>query len=354
MSYAWAILIIAVVTALFFLYIRTPSSLPSSCTFANGFYCKDIILQSNTITHNTFLTVALTNAQLYAMGNPKLFVSINTTNTTTFTCSPNFVLPGGGIFCTANILISTNLGVLLAGDMYINATYCGLLGNYIYTANCVGAPRETYHGTFTGHTETQISTLSSLTLNALNATQYANNGKDPLRAAVKLNGYPITGATVNFTANSPLYSISPSLTGTNSSGVALSYAWGIVIGNTVITATYAGLSNSVTIQFVTPSSTGTTTSLIPTVVTSSLSTTSTTSSSTTSTTSTAGSTVSTASTTSTSIASTSTSIPSFGCSGCLIGYTYGWTCTGVGAGCSTPCGCTGGGSSSGCHQTGGC
>ena len=266
-SYAWAILIIAVVTALFYLYIQTPSALPSTCTFINGFYCKDILLQSNTITHNTFLTVALTNAQAYAIGNPKLYVGINATNTTTFSCSPQFVLPGGSIICNANVPINTNLGMLLAGDMYLNATYCGLLGNYIYTSNCVGGPKETYHGTFTGHTETQISTSPSIVLTAANLTQYATNGKDPLSATVKLNGYPIAGATVNFTINNQAYAVTPSLTDTNSSGMALSYVYGLSVGSVVVTATYAGLSNSITIQFIARPSVTTTSSTIPTVAT---------------------------------------------------------------------------------------
>ena len=361
MSYAWAILIIAVVTALFFLYLRTPSSLPSSCNFSNGFYCKDIILQSNTITHNTFLTIALTNAQAYAIGNPKLFVSINTTNTTTFACFPSFVLPGAGIFCTANIPISTNIGVLLAGDMYLNATYCGLLGNYIYTANCVGAPRETYHGTFTGHTETQISTIPSLTLNALNLTQYTGRGKDPLKAVVELDGYPISGATVNFTVDNPAYTIYPVLTDTNSSGVALSYIWGPAVGTATVTAKYTTLEYSVAITFVAPPAGASTTSSIPTVATSSLSTTSTsvtststslstTSTSTTSTPTTGGSSVCT---TSTSVASTVTSIATVGCSSCSGGLRFSWSCSGASPGCGVSCGCSGG-SSSGCTYLGSC
>ena len=282
-TYSWVILIIAIVAVLFYLYIKVPSTLPSSCTFISGFYCTDIVLQSNAITHNTLLTVALSNAQAYAIANPKLFVSISAANTTTFACSPNFVLPGGGILCTANVPISTNLGTLLAGDLYLNATYCGLLGNYIYTGNCIGAPRETYHGTFTGHTEAQISTTSTLTLNALNATQYANNAKDPITATVKLNGYPVEGATVNFTVNSIAYTISPALINTNSFGMALSYVWGTTIGSVLVTAKYASLSNSITIQFVAAPSTGTTTSSIPTVPTvgTSLSTTTTTTTTTT-------------------------------------------------------------------------
>ena len=365
-SYAWALLIIIVASTLLYIYLRMSFSLPSTCTFTNGFYCKDIILQSNTVTHNTFLTVALTNAQAYAIGSPKLFVSINATNgTMIFACSPNFVLPGGGMICTANIPISTNLGVILAGDMYLNATYCGLLGNYIYTSNCVGAPKETYHGTFTGHTETQISTTTSITLNALNTTQYSNNGKDPLRATVKLNGYPISGATVHFTVNAVVYSISPLLTDTNSTGVALSYVWGATVGSALVTATYAGMSNSVTISFATPPSGGGTTSSVPTVGTS-LSTTTSAVSSTTSTTTT----TSTSSTTSTTSASTTTSvssstssaassstststssvttIASVGCSGYnsfLNEFT--WTCMGASPSCASappedPCTCDSG------------
>ena len=56
--YIASIVLIIVASSAIYLYIRTcPTHL--TYTFINGFYCKDIILQSNTMTHNTLLTVAL-------------------------------------------------------------------------------------------------------------------------------------------------------------------------------------------------------------------------------------------------------------------------------------------------------
>ena len=332
--YVTSIILIIVALTTIYLYLRTIQSTPSTCTFANGFYCKDIILQSNTITHNTFLTVSLINGQAYAISNPKIFVRMNTSNTTTFSCSPNFVLPGGSIICTANIPIGTTLGVLLSGDMYLNATYCGLLGNYIYTSNCVGGPRETYHGTFTGHTETQISTASTIALIAANSIQYANNAKNALVAVVRLNGYPVSGATVGFAANNIVYSMYPVFTNTNAYGVALSYLWGKTTGNVLITATYAGLSNSIVVQFLAPPITISTTTSIPTVPTTT-SAASTSSSPTTSVRTTIASSTSTS--TSTTSTSSTTIIYYVYCTG-QNGYgdIFGWYCVGYGASCPNP------------------
>ncbi len=334
--YIASIVLIIVASSAIYLYIRTVPYPPSTCTFINGFYCKDIILQSNTMTHNTLLTVALTNTQAYLINNPKLYVSMNTTNSTTFACTPSNALPGGSIICTANVPVNTNIGTILSGDIYVNATDCGLLANYLYTGNCINAPRETYHGTFAGRTQTQLSITSTITINAVNLTQYASNGRDPLKAAVRLNGYPASGATVSFSANSAAYSISPTAINTNSTGVALSYLQGITVGSVQVTATYAGLSNSVTVRFVAAPLTSSSTTTAPTVKTSLSTTSSSTSTASTTTTSSISTTTSSVTTTSTTSTSTSTVVTVLGCNGRdSYEQCWSWFCSGAAPVCGT-------------------
>ncbi len=65
-------------------------------------------------------------------------------------------------------------------------------------------------------------------------------------------GYPITGATVNFTANQSFVSIKPNPTTTDSNGNAFSYASSTQTGNVKITAAFAGSSANVIINFTPP------------------------------------------------------------------------------------------------------
>jgi hypothetical protein len=278
-NYSWAILIIAIVVVLFYFYAKVPSTLPNTCNFASGFYCKDITLQSNSLTHTTLVTVLLVNSQQFAVKDPRLFVAINSENTTAAQCNPTFDPAGSAMICSVDVPIETEIGTLLSGDLYLDTIYCGLQGNFATGTDCVGTQRETYHGTFSGHTEMPTSLITGIILTAANTTQNIHAGKDALFALVEINGYPIPGAAVNFTMNSTQYSLAPNITVANTSGVARSYIWGTTVGNVIVTAMYANMSDNITIRFVDTSSsltsTTSTTSLITTSTTTSTSTTST-------------------------------------------------------------------------------
>ncbi|MDE1833212.1 MAG: hypothetical protein KGH58_02215 [Candidatus Micrarchaeota archaeon] len=249
-TYGWAILIMAVVTAILYLYSTTPSTVvPTSCVFISGVYCNAMVIGTNTITHATTVALFLTNSQPYPLASPSIYAQLNGANTTQASCSPNYVIQAGSMVCVLNLPTKTSLGQFLAGKLYLEATYCGINTNYSRSNLCSGAPKETYSGSFTSHVEPLINTNTTITLTAQNSTQLANNAKDPLIATVKLLGYPLSGATVNFTANVPGYSISPNYTTTNSTGKALSYIWGTTAGNVLVTATYAGVSANTTIHF---------------------------------------------------------------------------------------------------------
>ncbi|MDE1832955.1 MAG: hypothetical protein KGH58_00880, partial [Candidatus Micrarchaeota archaeon] len=250
-TYGWAILIIGIITTILYLYSTTPTTIvPTTCVFVSGTYCNAMVVGSNSTTHATTVALFLTNSQPYPIAKPYLFAQLNGANTTQAKCSPDYVIQAGSMVCVLNLPVKTSFGQFLAGRLYLNATYCGLNVSYSRANLCSGAPRETYTGKFTSHVEPLIGTNTTITLTARNSTQLANNAKDPLIATVKLLGYPVHGATVNFTANVPGYAISPNYTTTNTTGQALSYISGTKTGNVLVTAAYAGISANTTIQFV--------------------------------------------------------------------------------------------------------
>ena len=253
-TYGWAIIIISLVVVILFVYTAAPQAIViNTCNFVDGAYCNDMIVATNAITHVTSVGLFLTNIQQYPLKNPELFVSINRVNTTQSKCSPNFVLAGGSILCTVILPVNSTIGEFLSGTIYLNATYCGLsTKSYASIHNCSTGVQQTYIGSFAGHTQPLVSTKSFITLTATNYTQAANGNPDQLTATVKLLGYPLKGATVNFTTSNSVYSISSNPSATNAAGSALSSISGTVPGNTVVSAAYAGISNTIAITFSEP------------------------------------------------------------------------------------------------------
>lgn len=153
-TYAWAITVVVIIAALLYLFSSLPSTAPpTKCTFVSGVYCNDIVVETNTLTHQTTMTLFLTNSQPSPIANPNLFAKINGKNTTAIACSPNYVLEGGSLICALPLSSLTSLGQFLAGQLYLNATYCGLQANYSQANMCSGAPVETYSGSFNSHTQ---------------------------------------------------------------------------------------------------------------------------------------------------------------------------------------------------------
>src|SRR5574337_881936 len=108
-TYGWAILIIAIVVSLLYLYVIVPSTVvPSSCSFVSGAYCNNIIVGTNLQTHVTKLAVFLTNTQQYPLANPALVVRTGSINSTPYACSPTFVLAGGSVVCTVTLPVQTS------------------------------------------------------------------------------------------------------------------------------------------------------------------------------------------------------------------------------------------------------
>ncbi len=255
-NYAWALVIAAIILVVLFLYLSVPAkSLSNTCAFVNGAYCSSMVLGTNTITHSTSVALFLTNLQPYPMASPKIILHVNNKNTSAFPCSPNYVPPGGSIICVVDLNLNTKLGAFVSGSLYLNATYCGLsVSSYSSTQNCSTGIQQTYVGNFAGHTTPLVSTKTTLLLTAQNMTQLANNRIDPLTATVLLLGYPLSDAEVNFTVNNTAFSVLPSASLTSSNGTALSSVSGTDTGIVKVTAHYAGVTNSININFVSSAS----------------------------------------------------------------------------------------------------
>ena len=237
-TYSWAILIIAVAVALLYLYLVAPRVIVSSqCSFKIGAYCEDMVLGSNTITHATEMALFLTNTQTYPMLNPSLYVSINGKNTTAYACKPYYVLPGGSIICTIPVPnVTSSLGEFFAGNIYLNATYCGLVSNPFNITSCKSAPIQTYSGSFNAHAAPLISTTTSVSLSANQSRFPADGSYDAVFATVKMLGYPLKGATVNFTVNTANAKVFPLSASSNSRGIATSGVESTHVGNVTVEA----------------------------------------------------------------------------------------------------------------------
>jgi len=94
------------------------------------------------------------------------------------------------------------------------------------------------------------STTLSISVSATNSTT-ATGIPDHITANVKLLGYPISGATINFTANQSV-KFNPSVATTDSSGNAYTYITGLQPGKVKVFATFGNVSANTTLTFTPP------------------------------------------------------------------------------------------------------
>ncbi|MGI0100436.1 MAG: Ig-like domain-containing protein [Candidatus Micrarchaeaceae archaeon] len=259
MTYGWAILIIAIVIVFLFVYIGVPYNVvPTSCNFVSGIKCSAVTISSANNGKSTNINLLVINSIGGAMLNPTIHSRINGANSTEFGCFPDFVLPGGTIVCLLTLPLKSSNGEFISGALYLNATVCALT-SATSVSTCGTKINNIYVGNFSGDVEqSSKATTVAFFFNAANYTQLVGHS-DQLEAIIELSGSPLPGATVNFTISNSIYSLAPRTALTGSSGTALTAVSGRVPGSVVVTAYYAGVSNSLTIDFVNKVTTSTTT-----------------------------------------------------------------------------------------------
>jgi len=147
-----------IVVSIIYLYVSEPALLvTNSCNFISGLYCQEVVLTTNTLTHNTLAVLFLTNSNPYPLNGISSYLHINNANTTPTPCYPtNIPIPTGGqVSCVLSLNTNTVLNAFLSGTIYVNATYCGLATSYQASQNCSvsSAESEIYKGSFAGHTQ---------------------------------------------------------------------------------------------------------------------------------------------------------------------------------------------------------
>ncbi|MEM0149950.1 MAG: hypothetical protein QXW10_03585, partial [Candidatus Micrarchaeaceae archaeon] len=251
-NYSWAILIIAIVLVLLYLFTAVSSTIaPSICSFESGLYCNDVILGTNTITHTTKLLLLLTNTQPYPIANASLFAQINSANTSTFSCQPAIAGPGSQFFCTVTLPVSLSLNEFLSGGLYLSANYCGLSGNYQANENCSESQKETYMGSFSAHAQpfNFSKPLTTIDIAVSNSTIIMGKNGSAF-AKVMFAGMPVRNAVINFSTNTTAYKVLPQYATTNESGIAYVVISGGEPSNVLITASYSNISASTSINFI--------------------------------------------------------------------------------------------------------
>ena len=248
-TYGWAILIIVLAVSLLYFFVLQPNIIsPNACSFTVQLTCTDVVLGASSAGIPGNLILTITNSQQYPIQNPALFANVNGTNTTKAQCLPSAVPSGGVMLCILPVKNKVNLNALLSGKLYLNASYCGFGANITAINACTSNVPQTYVGVFTAHAQTSISnTPVTVSLTGSNSA-YANSVV-ALSATVKLLGSTIPGVVVNFTENSGIPSLRPQYATTSYSGVAQSYLKSPSALSVTVTATAFGVSNSISVTF---------------------------------------------------------------------------------------------------------
>ena len=245
--YGWALLLAVIIAILLYIFVFAPSAItPNSCFFAYGAYCQDMIFGSNSISSK--IALFLTNTQQYPIINPQVSLNISNIGIVNGKCLPSYVSPGGAIICNVTLpTTAISTGTLVSGKLYLSAIPCPS-GN---ATACSSSQKQTYVGNFNSHASPLLtSTTLSISVSAANST--ATIGiPDEIIANVKLLGYPISGATINFTANQSV-KFNPSIATTDSSGDAYTELTSLQQGKIKVYASFGNVSANTTINFLQP------------------------------------------------------------------------------------------------------
>ena len=231
-----------------YLFVIAPSSaIPNSCTFSTNMDCKGLIIGANSITTKTVILLA--NSQLYPIQNPSIQLNISGLGTTYGTCQTTYALPGGAILCNVDLPWQLRTGSLISGKIYVTSDVCTNLA----AGACQNPVPQTQEGDFTTHVDPILSSTPSEVSFLSSSTTLAADGKYyNVVANVKLLGYPLSGATVQF-SESPIFGfLYPKYADTDSNGNVTAEISSKTSGSTILTASFAGISNSITINFITP------------------------------------------------------------------------------------------------------
>ncbi len=125
-TYSFALIVIAVAIAMVFaITATTRTEIKSQCVSFGSVSCDFVNYYSPKALKYSLLTLSITNTQESAMQVNSMSITIGPTSYNGI-CSPDFMLPGQGATCIANISSSSGPNLARSGFFTINAMFCNL------------------------------------------------------------------------------------------------------------------------------------------------------------------------------------------------------------------------------------
>ena len=243
-TYSWAILIIAIVAVLLYIYAAGSTAIvPSRCSFTNDVDCSDVVFGGSADANAMLL---LSNPQPYVLINPSIITSIGNSGNATGTCTPSYILPGGAFYCVVSVPGTYVQGSTQFADLYLKGIPC-TSGNAM---QCDLLSPQTYTGTFQTQYQAKAPVLQPVILLAIANSTTPVSTEDLLKAHVIFSNTVIQGADLNFTSNDQYMTFSPQKEATDSSGNAYTYLEANQPGLATVTVSFGVYSNSITVNVI--------------------------------------------------------------------------------------------------------
>ncbi len=241
-TYAWALVIIAIAIGIFAYFLSIPQALvPPRCYFPYGITCRGIIIGPNTMSSNS-ISFIIVNSQQYNLVGPTYgTLDIPGYGSATANCSPANIIGGGVVLCSASLSKAIPTSLQVSGKISLSSSIC-LLGNI---QDCQSSRPITYDGNFSSYVG-GVSNGIPVNIVLYEAANTIGTGTPVLFTAhVTILGMPAPSALVSFSTNSPAYTtISPLYSLTDHGGNSTSYFSSSEAGSYNVIASFAGQSAS--------------------------------------------------------------------------------------------------------------
>lgn len=223
-TYGLAIVIVTAAIVLIYFYAGGQLlSQPAGCYFPTEVRCSEIAVGANSLA--SAMQLVLVNGQKYPVKNPTIVVNMSGYGSYNGLCRPSFVLPGGIILCSINNTADLTMPALAInqqakGFLLFNESLCPSIG----TSACQTRYQESYNGTYTAVVGPTPPTIAC-TISVAAGSSSAGIGTDDLvEANVLFSGVPVSGVTINFTADTGSHAgFSNEYALTNPNGTAYTY-----------------------------------------------------------------------------------------------------------------------------------
>ncbi len=178
---------IAIVASLLILQLfnNVSNTAPSSCSFAVGVSCSDLVLSSNSTS--TEFAILGTNAQEYPITALSLSVGLDGQVSRT-QCTTGKIRPGQTFVCFGKLSNFQKPGYPASGNLTVHVGYCGFNGG-----DCATAQPQNFIGTYTAPTSRFLKPHIGLQLLAPNGKV---NGDWPINASFDIFGYTLYLGTI--------------------------------------------------------------------------------------------------------------------------------------------------------------